>query len=396
MRPTPKKSWILIIILVLLTTQACNLITSIVSPGGTPVPSEANPLPPTPPAGTIEAPPTAPPPVETVDPVTLCPTPGEGNSLYLSRENGFCFLYPSSYPVQPDGIRPDEVLSILGPREPGESMEPAVVVLGLAYNGPADGLTSGAYAERWFNLNTAGSGLAYEPFPGSIGGQDAVILRNIPGFYSQRAAFVVANGIRYQITLVPQPEDVAVLAEAATDLWNLVTGSLVFFPPENDRLTIRPEEVCPAASADTAVYRSDLDGYCYLYPTTFSPDPGLPGRVQGGPVVLTDADFGEVRTSLTLGTFGYFPGQNPRQVIEPRGDAVDSLVDATMGGHPAVIFRNPQGPWASKQALILVDGFAYTIVAQPFEPGAYPGGMPYLNQLWDTVTGSLAFFTPWR
>ena len=44
----------------------------------------------------------------------------------------------------------------------------------------------------------------------------------------------------------------------------------------------------------------------------------------------------------------------------------------------------------------MVDGFAYTIVAQPFEPEAYPDGMPYLNQVWDTVTGSLAFFDPFR
>ena len=45
---------------------------------------------------------------------------------------------------------------------------------------------------------------------------------------------------------------------------------------------------------------------------------------------------------------------------------------------------------------ILVDGFAYTIVAQPFEPERYPAGMPFLDQIWTTVTGSLAFFTPFR
>lgn len=46
--------------------------------------------------------------------------------------------------------------------------------------------------------------------------------------------------------------------------------------------------------------------------------------------------------------------------------------------------------------MILVDGFIYTIVAQPFEPGRYPDGMPFLDRLWETVTGSLIFFDPWK
>jgi len=288
------------------------------------------------------------------------------------------------------------VIALIGPVEPGTSQERIRVSLRLAYNGPADGLDSSAYARRWWELNTAGSGLVYSEAAASIGGQSAVVLDNIPGFATQRGAFLIANQVRYQITLMPIPGDVPALDEAVNAVWNQVTGTLVFFPPENTRVTLRAADVCPAPGADTRLYQSDIDGYCFLYPAGFELNPDFAGQVTGGPVVLNAEGFGDVRTSLTLGTFGTFHGMTPRQVLENRSDTIDSLEDATLGGHPAAIFRSTAGPWASKQAMILVDGFAYTIVAQPFEPERYPAGMPYLDQIWTTVTGSLAFFTPFR
>ena len=270
------------------------------------------------------------------------------------------------------------------------------MTLSLAYNGPADGLDSSGYARRWFELNTAGSGVAYSEAAASIGGQSAVVLNNIPGYGTQRGAFLIAHGIKYQILLMPVPGDIPALDESTNQVWNTVTSSLVFFPPENEHVVVRAADVCPTAGADTRLYQNDQDGYCFLIPAGFDLNPDFTGQVLGGPVILTAEGFGEVRTSLTLGTFGTFPGKTPREVLEPRAETIDLLVDATIGGHPAVIFRNRAGPWASKQVMILVGDFAYTIVAQPFEPERYPAGIPYLNQLWGGVTGSLAFFDRFR
>jgi hypothetical protein len=390
MKPTRKSTWILILTAVLIFTQACAMLA--VDPSPTPPVEATIPVPP------AESPTTEPAPSETPvpDPAASCPTPSSSSSLYLSRENGFCFLYPVGFSLEPDSQRPDEAVTLIGPVEPGTSMERIRVTLHLAYNGPADGLDSSGYAQRWFELYTAGSGISYSPAAASIGGQAAVILNNIPGYITQRGAFLVANGIKYQILLLPLPGDIPALDEPTNQVWDTVTSTLVFFPPENDRVARRAADVCPAPGADTRLYQSDMDGYCFLYPAGFEPTADFPGQIAGGPVVLNDESFGDVRTSLTMGTFGSFPGQTPREVLGPRSDTIDSLEDASFGGHPAVIFRSTAGPWASKQAMILVDGFAYTIVAQPFEPERYPAGMPYLNQLWDVVTGSLAFFDPFR
>ena len=53
--------------------------------------------------------------------------------------------------------------------------------------------------------------------------------RDLPGFSPQRSAFIVANDIKYKITLQPQPQDLPELAEAAQQFWDTVTQSIVFF-----------------------------------------------------------------------------------------------------------------------------------------------------------------------
>ena len=390
MKPKLKSTWLPILAAVLLVSQACALIN--VQPT-TPPPAEA-----TVPAETAAPPTEAASPTETPvsDPAAACPTPSDGNSLYLSRENGFCFLYPVGFTLQPDYLRPNEALALVGPREPGDSPEPISVSLSLAYNGPNDGHDSATYAGDWLTINYP-TGSRPGPVEGTdIGGLPAAVVNNLPGYGTQRGAFIVANGIRYSLMLMPQPETFPSLAEPANQVWNMVTGSLVFFPPVNSRVVVRAADVCRTPGADTRLYQNDRDGYCYLYPAGFEPTADFPGQVVGGPVVLNMTDFGDVRTSLTLGTFGHFPGLTPRQVLEPRGGLIDSLEDTSIGGFPATTFRDTNGPWASKQAMIMVNNMAYTIVAQPFEPEAHPDGIPYLNQVWDTVTGSLAFYDPFR
>ena len=50
-----------------------------------------------------------------------------------------------------------------------------------------------------------------------------------------------------------------------------------------------------------------------------------------GAALDTLADFGEVRTSITLGTFGKAAGKTPREVIQPHLDLIDSatIMDMT-------------------------------------------------------------------
>jgi len=354
---------------------------------------------PTPTIGPTEPAPTAvssatPSPVP--DPSSLCPAETAATRLYLSLRNGLCFLYPSHYELQPDYERPDDVITLIGPLADPQAQETIAVSLSVAYNGSSDGMTSPQYAARWEEIHQAPSEVP--GYAETIAGEPGWTLNGVPGYGLERRAFLIVDGFRYSILLVPVPEEVPALEQEANLIWETVTASLVFFPPQGAADYVYAEQVCPEESADARLYVSLRDGYCLLYPADFEPDESFPGSFTGGPVVGVVEGWGEIRTSLTFGTFGAFPGSTAREVLAPRLEFIDaaSVQDTSIGGAQAVVFRDPRGPWVSRQAMIIYRDFVYTIVAQPWEPERFPSGIEYLDRVWDMVTGSVAFFNRWN
>jgi len=296
-------------------------------------------------ASTTAAPAPTLPPTPTRDPLAACPVETQGMRLYLSLGNGFCFLYPAHYELRHDLERPEEAITLVGPLADPQALETIGVVLSVAFNGPSEGMTSPQYAARWREIHQAPPEVP--EYAETIGGRPAWTVNGLPGYGTERRSFVIVDGFRYSLLLTPVPEDVPVLTEEANLIWEAVTGSLAFFPPQASHDYVQAEEVCPAATDSARLYTSLKDGYCLLYPADFEPD-------------------------------------------------ADSLQDATIGGAPAVVFRDPRGPWASRQAIIVYRDFAYTIVAQPWEPERFPSGIEFLDRVWDTVTGSPAFFNRWN
>ena len=393
---------ILPVIMLLGATLACSFGGS--DPTDTPMPAEDDPDTHTNTEQTSAPATDAPEPAETSTPteeptpVIVCPEETEDMNLYVSWDNGFCLLYPAYFEQQPDHERPGEMLSLVGPALDSQAMETFRVFLRVTYNGPADGLDSAGYANRWQELFLPNM-QSVQGEDANIGGQPAVILYNLPAYGTEQSAFIVANGIKYRITMMPQVGDIAELDEHTNLVWNTALDSIVFFEAHNERPVVRPGDGCPVETADTRLYTSLQDGYCMLYPAAdFQPAPDFPGQIVGGPILDTVESFGEVRTSLTLGTFGSFPDQTPLEVLDPRMEFIDetSVIETTIGGYPAVLFRNPSGPWTSRQAMISYNGFIYTIVAHPWEPERWPQGIQYLDNLWTTVVDSLAFFDRWR
>ncbi len=338
------------------------------------------------------------------DPAALCPQAAEGTTLYVSAENGFCFLYPADLKLQPDPLRPDEAVLLLGPLADPGAMETVALNVTVANNGPADGLDSAGYAAAWLQRNALVPAMAQAPdlelaqTPASIGGQPAVVVDNLPGMMmGQRGAFVVSGGVKYQVTVLPLPQDVPQLAAAATQAWETITGSIVFFPPQNTRTVVRSADVCPAATADTKLLLDEVGGYCLLYPADFAIDPNFPNTIVGGPELGPYGDFPTVRASLAVGTYPL--GQmTPEQALQPPVENSDpnSAALATLGGHPAVSYDFIAGPWRQRNIIAVVDGRVYTFVAQPWDPELFPQALPDVERLWNTASSLIAFFDPWR
>jgi hypothetical protein len=325
----------------------------------------------------------------------LCPAETEDTTLYVSAENGFCALYPSSLTLREDSIRPEEVIHLTGAPANPTAMESVAVDLGVAYNGPADGLDSAQYAETWLALNMPGMTAPQEA--AAIGGQPAVIMSTQTGMFPQRSAFVVANGVKYQITVQPQPEVVPKLAEEATLAWDTVTRSIVFFPPQNTRTVVRPADVCPTETPDSKLALNLIYGYCFLYPADFAPDPEFPITIKGATDLGDFEGFENVRVSLTVA--GYPLGAiSPDEALQPPSEQIDaaSVTQTTIGGHPAVLFDFTGGPWRQCNAQILVGDAVYTFVGQPWDAELFPQALPDVERLWTMASETIAFFDLWR
>ncbi len=220
---------------------------------------------------------------------------------------------------------------------------------------------------------------------------------NLPGFFTGRWAFIVANDGKYQITLFPRPQDVPELKAAASAAWETVTQSIAFFPSEDERPAVGPEDVCPQETEEARLYVNVLDGYCLLYPADFAMDPSLPGIITGGPELGPAEGFDSVRTSLGVGTY-YLGEQEPSQALTPISEQIDrdSVQPATIAGQQAVIYDFTGGPWRQRTAQILVGDSVYTLVGQPWDAELFPQALAETERLWDAVAGSIAFFDKWH
>jgi hypothetical protein len=335
------------------------------------------------------------------DLAALCPPPVEGNSQYISTDYGYCFVYPNEYELSVDQFRGPEVIYLAGPVV-GSGMEAPRLSLWIEANGPADGLDAAGYASNWQTLNMYG-GETLKSEPGMIGELFEMTLYEIPGMFPTQAMFVTTSTNRYIVNMGPSVSFFESADNPASQLWQMVTGSMRFFPPSKPIEVTRAEDVCPQESAGYKLYVNLKDGYCLLYPDSFSPDPTFPGNFTGGPGLGDIGNFKDVYESITVGTFSMVAyddngATTPRSLIANRMDTVlaGSDMDTTIGGYPAVVTTTTAGPWYHRTALIVSKYWQYSIVADPWDEVNYPGGYAAVLPVWDSFVNSLRFFTPFR
>jgi len=327
-----------------------------------------------------------------------CPVAGDGTLLYVDVDKGFCFLYPANYTLSNDFTRPEQAVALdSGPLD--DSIEPLAVFMRVESNGPAQVADSAAYANRWQDV--------YWPdFPDityqdgfQVGGVDAASLRGIPGRGASARAFIVKDGYKYGIEIVPGQWEAGSEMQALIDaLWNTVTGSIVFAQPAMTFDITTPQGVCPNPVDGTGLLVSEKEGYCYLYPSDFDKDPTFAGGVTGREDLGDVEGFTDIRVSFTLAFAGTAQGQTPQQIYDvARNPTIDDdqVTQATIGGAEAVVYRDPRGPWVSRGALIVSEDNFYTIVLQPVDEAQFPEAIPDAERLWDTAVNSLAFFDPY-
>ncbi len=163
-------------------------------------------------------------------PPSCQPRPGV-TEAYSDRERGFCFLYPSSFeknafdPGQidvvgvvagpaldssPDPLRATLLISVVA--APGEDLAAAVAGLVQEFQGQP--------------------GIEIKQAPIDLAGVPAILLEGVPGRGGSRDVVAVQNGLRYRLLFMPDPQAFPKAAQDWQSLFDAVTGSFTFLPPE--------------------------------------------------------------------------------------------------------------------------------------------------------------------
>lgn len=349
---------------------------------------------------TEEAPPTEAPPAETEPPasgVESCPAPGEGQEQYVDEGGGYCFLYPSEFTLHTDFTTFEHQVALAGPPLDPNSLEPIAVGLQVDMTGPAVYVsTSGEYAQMWRDITIPEMSLGIDE--ATIGGQPAAVIDGVPGRVGGRAAFIVVDGVKYTLNMQPEVGVFPDLDEQAEMLWELVTSSIVFFEPTELGDVVLAEDVCEEPGDVTQQTINLMEGYCFLYPAEFEADVDFAGGITAGPTVEVP-NFGPMRARLVLAWAGDAQGQSPRDIIETwveTGIDPTSIEDTTIGGAPAVTYLDPRGPVHQIGAHIVANDQQYTIVGNPYDFAQYPEQAQLIDEMWEAMTGTVAFFDPWR
>ena len=98
-----------------------------------------------------------------------------------------------------------------------------------------------------------------------------------------------------------------------------------FFPPQNTRPVVRPEDACPTETEDNRLLVNLTGGYCLLYPADFAPDPEFPVAIIGGPELGPVEGFDSLRASLAVSSYD-LGDQSPEQALQPISEQIDPIL----------------------------------------------------------------------
>ncbi len=384
--------WILLISLAVLSVAVSGCITQ----------SAAEPSDPTAdvmPAPTDSA--TAPLQPTTVVGGAACPQPSEGQQVYVNESYGFCFLYPAAYTLteQPDDLS----VSAAGQPFDPNSIEPVIVSMRVnvvAVPGVASGITAADYAQEQLAQFRGEFPVGQED--GTIGGLPAVILNGMPGMGGVRQGYVVANDTLYELAMQPDPSDPAFeTQQEGQAAWELVTSSIIFFPPTWTGEYISVEQACPAGDAGQ-VYIDRIQGYCFILPASFQPNPEWASQFMGGPALpnLPPEWVGPQQATLTIGRGGPAPSQSPEEIVaQIVANSTPGMVtaeDVIVGRQPAKLIKDASGPMPHWTIFVIAHGDMFSLLFQPTDFAAWPDAQQPVEEMYRSVIQTMGFFTPWR
>lgn len=154
-----------------------------------------------------------------------CPTPAAGQMLFADPFVDFCFLFPAGLTVRPAAMGDDGAQFGVGLWGPplNSGPEPIAVGLQLTYQEPANGRSALDVATE---AAQHGGGQLAETI--MVGGETAVVVRELSGLFPFRAVFLVHNDTLYHFAFVPDGIPTPITLPTLETLFDTVLTSMVF------------------------------------------------------------------------------------------------------------------------------------------------------------------------
>lgn len=163
-------------------------------------------------------------------PPSCQPRAGE-TAVYSDREHGFCFLYPASF--EKDAFDPGQinVVGVVAGPPLDSSPDPLRATL-LIEVVPASSPDLEAAVGDIMRAFEGQAGVTIKQTSIDLGGTPAVLLQGVPGRGGSRDVVTVQNGLRYRFLFMPEPQGFPQVARDFQALFDAVTQSMTFLPPE--------------------------------------------------------------------------------------------------------------------------------------------------------------------
>ncbi|HRQ40592.1 MAG TPA: hypothetical protein PLD25_21975 [Chloroflexota bacterium] len=309
--------------------------------------------------------------------------PGAHQLIYAAQ--GICFLYPDNYDVfqAEDGSLTLYVRSPLNTEAPFASIHMEALdgrtIQEIVPDYPSDAELA---AMSFLTID--------------LGGEQAIVLDNLPGQDINRRVIAMHDGRVVDIMVVRIGEEYGPVGEQAEALYQMMTETFQFIGIEPEAPLLAGPE-CPEAVVGTTLFTNAEDGFCLLLPDGYAVDDSLTtdnGGAETAVYVDSLTDSAHARLFITVEDAN---GRSLNDITADKAAEIETMMGTSpmwtfglmLDGVPTNQFDQVPGQDLSRQVVMVHDGRLVTLTFIPDDPDA--AAYADMQILYDTVLDSFSF-----
>lgn len=309
----------------------------------------------------------------------------------VNVQDGYCFQYPVQAGFRIHDVLPIGVTAVWGPPLT-PTFEPIRAGLTVHKREPVNGRSLEEIVAAVLEANP---GAQVVDAAATFAGEPAQIVEGIDGMMDSRRYYLIHDDYHFEITLVPltQPgEFEEAVMEQRGLLWQTVSSSFTWLPPEIITQFSSCPSMDPAGPTPNSLYVNIPHGYCLLYLSYYGQQDiySQDMTLLTGPAL--DPTIPEPLRSLVTIEVLAANGRSLQQVVEERiaeyPDLTFQQSEATLGGEPAIIVTDLPARDPGRDLFAVHNDQVYHLRVEPL---GFPELADELEANWELIIESFHF-----